>query len=252
MTIRTLVVDDEPLARERLRSLLEAEPDVEVLGECADGAEAVRAIRRAAPDLVFLDVQMPAMGGFDVVRELGGERMPLVVFATAYDEFALRAFEVNALDYLLKPIDEDGFSRSLERARARIAAGAPRPDPRLLALLASLPAEGAYAERLTVRTGRRYVVVRTAEVDWVAAEDNYVRLHVGRESHLLRETMAGMERILDPRRFVRIHRSTIVNVDRVRSIETWGVGEFVVMLQDGTKLQSSRGYREHLREAFGC
>jgi len=250
--IRTLIVDDEALARERLRAVLATEHDVKLVGECADGEEAVAEIRSAAPDLVFLDVQMPGAGGFDVIREVGPERMPHVVFATAYDAFALRAFDVNAVDYLLKPFDEDRIRRAVSRARERIASGAPRLDPGALAMLEELRRAEAYPERLTVRTGTRYAVVRVAQVDWIGAEDNYVRLHVGRDSHLLRETMAGMERRLDPRGFVRIHRSTIVNVDRVRSIESWGLGEFLLVLQDGTRLQSSRGYRERVSEAFGC
>ncbi|MEW5927245.1 MAG: LytTR family DNA-binding domain-containing protein [Gemmatimonadota bacterium] len=250
--IRVLIVDDEPLARERLRGLLAAERDVEVAGECADGDEAVAAIRECAPDLVFLDVQMPGTGGFEVIRAVGPERMPFVVFATAYDAFALRAFEVNALDYLLKPFDEERVRGALERARRSIASGGPVLDPGVLALLRGLRAPDAFAERLTVRTGTRYAVVSVAELDWIQAEDNYVRLHVGGASHLMRETMAAIERTLDPRRFVRVHRSTIVNVDRVRSIESWGLGEFLLVLRDGTKLQSSRGYRDRVRDAFGC
>lgn len=250
--IRALIVDDEPLARERLRALLAAERDVRVEGECADGDEAVAAIRATAPDLIFLDVQMPGTGGFEVIREVGPERMPYVVFATAYDAFALRAFEVGALDYLLKPFDEERVRTAMERARERIASGGPRLDDNVLALLRGLHSPAAFAERLTVRTGTRYVVVAVADVDWIQAEDNYVRLHVGTASHLMRETLAAMERTLDPRRFVRVHRSTIVNVERVRSIESWGLGEFLLVLKDGTKLQSSRGYRERVREAFGC
>jgi len=250
--IRALIVDDEPLARERLRTLLAAERDVRVEGECADGDEAVAAIRATAPDLVFLDVQMPGTGGFEVIREVGAERMPFVVFATAYDAFALRAFEVGALDYLLKPFDEERVRTAMERVRERIASGGPRLDDGVLALLRGLHAPGAFPERLTVRTGTRYVVVPVADVDWIQAEDNYVRLHVGAATHLMRETLAAMERTLDPRRFVRVHRSTIVNVDRVRSIESWGLGEFLLVLHDGAKLQTSRGYRERVREAFGC
>lgn len=252
MRIRTLIVDDEPLARERLRALLAGEADVEVVGECASGEEAVAAIRRAAPDLVFLDVQMPGADGFEVLRGLDPERIPFVVFATAFDEFALRAFEVNALDYLLKPFEEGRFRAALDRARSRMARDAPPFDPRFLSWLEEARRGPEYPERLTVRTGTRYRVVRVEEIDWVEAEDNYVRLHVGKGSHLMRETMAGLERLLDPRRFVRVHRSTIVNADRVRSIESWGLGEFLLVLCDGQRLTSSRGYRERVREAFGC
>ncbi len=250
--IRALVVDDEPLARERVRTLLEAEPDVEVVGECADGDEAVESIRSLAPDLVFLDVQMPGIDGLEVIRRIGAERMPAVVFATAYDEFALQAFEANALDYLLKPYETERFQDALERARRRLAAErGPRLDPRLLALLDGIERPAEFRERFVVRIGNRFQLVKTGEIDWVEAEDNYVRLHVGKASHLLRETMAEMERQLDPRRFVRIHRSAIVNVDRIQTIESWGAGEFLFVLADGTKLTSTRRYRDRLRDVLG-
>ena len=251
MNIRTLIVDDEPLARERLRTLLEREEDVEVVGECGDGEEAVGAIQRLAPDLVFLDVQMPAVDGFEVVRRVGAE-MPCVVFATAYDEFALRAFEANALDYLLKPFEGERFRLTLERARTRLAErGGAGLDARVLAMLQGLQPAAEYRDRFVVRTGSRFRVIRAGDVDWVEAADNYVRLHVGKEALLLRETMSELDRVLDPRRFVRIHRSTILNVDRIHTIESWGAGEFLFVLSDGTKLASSRGYRDRLRSVLG-
>jgi len=253
MRIRTLIVDDEPLARERLRTLLEREADVEMVGECGDGVEAVDAILELAPDLVFLDVQMPGVDGFEVIRRVGAEAMPFVVFATAYDEFALQAFEANALDYLLKPFERDRFRVSLERARRQLQQRRPGPqlDPRFVAWLEGQRQESEYRDRFVVKNGPRFRVVKAEEVDWVEAADNYVKLHAGKETHLLRETMAEMDRVLDPRRFVRIHRSTILNVDRIHTIESWGAGEFLFILADGTRLASSRSYRDRLRSVLG-
>jgi len=230
--LRALVVDDEPLARERLRDLLVADAEVEVVGLCADGVEAVAAIRSLAPDLVFLDVQMPESGGFDVVAEVGVERMPVFVFVTAYDDYALRAFEAHALDYLLKPFDEARFRGALARAKAHVRATR-GSRPRLL-------------DRLIVKTGGRYVFVKAEEIDWVEAQGNYVRLHVGEASYLLRDSIGKLEVRLDPDRFLRIHRSTIVNLDRVREITPLFHGEYAVVLADGTRLTLSRGYRDRL------
>jgi two-component system LytT family response regulator len=251
MKIRTLIVDDEPLARERLRTLLERESDVDVVGECGEGLDAVETILRLTPDLVFLDVQMPGVDGFEVIRRVGADAMPFVVFATAYDEFALQAFEANALDYLLKPFERDRFRVSLDRARRQLGVRKPQLDPRFVAWLEGQHQESGYRDRFVVKTGSRFRVVRAEDVDWVEAADNYVKLHVGKESHLLRETMAEMDRLLDPRRFVRIHRSTILNVDRIHTIESWGAGEFLFILSDGSKLASSRSYRDRLRSVLG-
>jgi two-component system LytT family response regulator len=217
---------------ERLRDLLAGDPEVEVVGLCADGVEAVSAIRALAPDLVFLDVQMPESGGFDVVAEIGVDRMPVVVFVTAYDDYALRAFEAHALDYLLKPFDEARFRGALARAKAHVRA-ARGSRPRLL-------------ERLIVKSGGRYVFVKAEEIDWVEAQGNYVRLHAGGASHLLRDSIGHLEGRLDPDRFLRIHRSTIVNLDRVREIAPLFHGEHAVVLEDGTRLTLSRGYRDRL------
>ncbi len=253
MKIRTLIIDDEPLARERLRTLLEREDDVDVVGECGEGVEAVETILRLTPDLVFLDVQMPGVDGFEVIRRVGADAMPFVVFATAYDEFALQAFEANALDYLLKPFERDRFRVSLDRARRQLGVREPGPqlDPRFVAWLEGQHQESGYRDRFVVKTGSRFRVIRAEDVDWVEAADNYVKLHVGKEAHLLRETMAEMDRLLDPRRFVRIHRSTILNVDRIHTIESWGAGEFLFILADGSKLASSRSYRDRLRSVLG-
>jgi two-component system LytT family response regulator len=251
--LRTLVVDDEALARERLRTLLAGHADVRLVGECASGGEAVEAILAEAPDLVFLDVQMPGRSGLDVVAEVGPERMPAVVFATAYDEFALRAFDANAVDYLLKPIGEERLGEALERVRRRLGAAAgPRLDPGLLAVLEQLGAAPAYRARFAVRTGEKFHIVRAADITWIEAADNYVRLHVPGGAHLLRATVRDMEAMLDPRRFLRIHRSIVVNVDRVKTLTSWGLGEYLFELTDGTKLSSSRRYRRAIRDAFGC
>jgi two-component system, LytTR family, response regulator len=247
-SIRALIVDDEPLVRERIRTLLAEEADIEVVAECADGQEAVEAIEALAPDLMFLDIQMPVVDGFGVVETVGVERMPVVVFVTAYDQFALRAFETHALDYLLKPFDSERFARAVQHARATIQQRKSSDlDVRLRDLLGSLKPQSEYLERVVIRTGVRIVFLRIDEIDWMEAEGNYVRLHVGKKSHLLRETMSRLEARLDPASFLRIHRSTIVNIDRIKEMESLFHGEYVLVLHDGTKLTSSRGYRDRLR-----
>ena len=249
--IRALVVDDEPMARDRVLSLLQQEDDVEVVGECGDGTQAVLAIQNQSPDLVFLDVQMPGHDAFEVIQAVGADRMPTVIFVTAYDEYALKAFEVHALDYLLKPFGRDRFQRTLQHARAyleRRRAG--DLGKRLLALVNDIKTEPTPTrlDRLVVKSGGRVFFLRTDEIDWIEAAGNYVRLHLGDESHLFRETMNRMDARLDTRRFVRIHRSRIVNTERVKELQPWFNGEHVVVLQNGTRLTLSRGYREKLQE----
>ncbi|HST62624.1 MAG TPA: LytTR family DNA-binding domain-containing protein [Longimicrobium sp.] len=266
MKIRTLVVDDEPLARRRLARLLQAEPGVEVLGVCASGREAVDAIRRDRPDLVFLDVQMPELDGFGVLAELGAEHLPTVVFVTAYDQYALQAFDVHALDYLLKPYTPARLSAAVQRATRQLHAPASdsarlaellehldRERRELAARLNGAPAAPAPAAapashtgRLLVKEGERMFFVPVERVDWLEAEGNYVRLHCGRDAHLVRATLGGMEEQLDASRFTRIHRSTIVNVDRVKEVRPWFAGDYQVTLQDGTELRLSRRYRGRL------
>ena len=249
--IRTLVVDDEPMGRERVLSLLQQEEDVEVIGECADGPQAVARIKQDSPDLVFLDVQMPGCDGFDVISHVGVDRMPDVVFVTAYDEYALRAFEVHALDYLLKPFGKDRFQQTLKHAREALDhRKAGDLGKRLLALVHDIKPDQAQArlDRLVVKSGGRVFFLRTDEIDWIEASGNYVRLHLGEEAHLFRETMNRMEMRLDSRRFVRIHRSRIVNTERIRELQPWFNGEYVVILRNGTRLTLSRGYRERLQE----
>jgi len=244
--IRTLLVDDEPLARERLRSLVEAEAGFEVIGECGDGRTAVRAIEVLAPDLVLLDVQMPEMDGFQVLSALPRERLPQVVFVTAHDRYALKAFEVHALDYLLKPFDRERLRRALERARAQSG----HWQQRLWALLDEVrPAP--YLERLPVKSGGRVVFLRASEIDWIESAANYVRLHAGGKSHLLRETMKGIESQLDPRTFVRVHRSALVNLDRVQELQSGFHGDYVIVLRNGTTLPLGRTFRPRLESALG-
>ncbi len=251
MKIRVVIVDDEPLARERLRDWLGAEPELEVIGECGDGRAAVELIRREKPDLVFLDVQMPELDGFGVLQELAGGPLPTVVFVTAFDQFAVKAFEVHAADYLLKPYDRDRFrtalGRALERARQRQAGGV---QEQLAALLADLrPGEREKPlDRLAIKGEGRVTLVKTDDIDWIEASDNYVIIHVGNDRHMLRETMTALEGRLAPRKFIRISRSVIVNADRIKELQPMFHGEYVVVLRNGAKLTLSRNYRDKLPE----
>jgi two-component system LytT family response regulator len=247
--IRALVVDDEPLARRRIRKLLAHDHEIETVGECADGYEAIAAINSRAPDLVFLDVQMPELDGFDVLSRLSVAQLPLVVFVTAYDQYALRAFEVSAVDYLLKPFDRARFDTALRRAKARLASerGSELTE-RTLALLEELRARASHLERLMIKSGGRAFFLKTEEIDWIEAEGKYVRLHAGRESYLLREAIGSLEAQLDPKKFLRIHRSSIVNIDRVRELQPWFHQDYRVILRDGTELILSRSCRKKLAE----
>ncbi len=250
--IRTLVVDDEPMGRERVLSLLQQEEDVEVIGECSDGTQAIAAIQQHSPDLVFLDVNMPGANGFGVIDAVGADRMPNVIFVTAYDEYALKAFEYHALDYLLKPFNRDRFQETLKHARASLERRrAGDLGRRLLALVNDIKPDAPRLERLVVKSGGRVFFLRTDEIDWIEAAGNYVRLHLGEESHLFRETMNRMEGRLDARRFVRIHRSRIVNTERIKELQPWFNGEYVVILRNGTRLTLSRGYRDRLQDQLG-
>jgi len=242
--IRVLIVDDEPIARRGIRQQLRGEADLEVIGECGDGAAAIDAITGLAPDLVFLDIQMPEVGGFDVVEAIGVARMPAVVFVTAYDEHALRAFDVHAVDYVLKPIDRHRFRTAVERARRRLADAPGQLDRRIAAALGELgrPAHD-YAKRLAIKGDGRVILVDVDEVDRLETAGNYVEVHSGARHHLVRETMASLEARLDPARFVRVSRSSIVNADRVRELQPMFNGDFVVVLRDGTKVAGSRRYR---------
>ncbi len=248
-TIRTCIIDDEPLARERIRSLLAQEPDVEVVGESGDGGEAVEAIRRTRPDLVFLDVQMPVLDGFGVLETLAADVPPAVIFCTAYDQYALQAFDVHALDYLLKPFNGRRFRKAMDRARLELMkeGSSPAMNEKLLSLLETLRNEKKAPERLVLKSSGRVSFLKVDEIDWIEAEGNYVRLHTGNSSHLLRETMKGIEAKLDPKRYIRIHRSTIVNTDRIKELQPLFHGEYAVILRDGTRLTASRGPENKLR-----
>ena len=251
--IRALIVDDEPVARRGIRQHLQTESDVAIIGECANGREAVAAIERQTPDLVFLDVQMPLLDGFGVVAAIGAQNLPAVVFVTAYDEHAIRAFEVNALDYLLKPIDNERFQKTLARVRERIGGSKTKQlEQNLIALLRSLEearAEGkraTYLERVVIKEAGRVFFISVDEIDWISAHGNYVQIHAKGKAHLLRETMDGMEGKLDARKFLRLRRSTIVRIERIKELQPLFNGEYVVILKDNSRLTSSRRYRQNL------
>jgi two-component system LytT family response regulator len=251
-TLKTLVVDDEPLARERVVSLLQGEQNIELLGECRDGQEAIAAIQQLSPDLVFLDVQMPGADGFQVLQAVGADKMPMVIFVTAYDQHALKAFEVRALDYLLKPFDRERFHDAVTRAKASIEQQETGDlGRRLLALVKDLRPAAPKTDRIVVKSGGRLFFLRCDEIDWIEAAGNYARLHVANESHLLRETMTSLESRLDAEKFFRIHRSRIVNMERIQELQPWFNGEYVVILRNGTRLTLSRGYREKLQDRLG-
>jgi two-component system, LytTR family, response regulator len=233
MAISTVIVDDEPLARANIAALLRTDPEIAIAGECGSGIEAIEVIRNRRPSLAFLDVQMPECDGFDVIEAVGGDAPAAVVFVTAYDRYALKAFEVAALDYLLKPFSNARFLRVLARAKA---------------YLTQRPAEPRAMDRLMVKSAGRVLFLRAAEIDWIEAADYYACLHVGAKTHLLRRSMSDLERELDPRTFCRIHRSAIVNIARVRELRLDLHGEYEVALEGGSKIKVSRGYREKLQE----
>lgn len=249
--IRTVIVDDEPLARRGIRAQLNDEKDIEIVSECRNGREAVTVIEEQAPDLVFLDVQMPELDGFGVLEAVGVERMPAVIFVTAYDKYALRAFDVHALDYLLKPFDGERFTKALQRVRRQIERNSIHDlSRRLQNLLDDLKPNQKYTERLVIKSAGRIFFLGVAEIDWIEAADNYVRLHAGRESHLVRETMNSLEQKLDPAQFVRVHRSRIINISKIKELQSLFRGEYDIMLLDGTRLESGRGYRDKLQKLF--
>lgn len=251
MSIRAIIVDDEELARGRVRNLLKPEADVEVVAECPDGQAAVAAIRKHRPDLLLLDVQMPEVDGFRVLEMVGEQQRPVVIFVTAYDRYALRAFDSLALDYLLKPFNRARFQKALQRARLQIAREQrDRVDNRLAALLKQMRAPARYLDRLVIRSAGRVVFLRATDVQWFEACANYVRLHTGKETHMLRGTMNSLEGQLDPAKFARIHRSTIVQLDCVKELQSSFDGEHVAVLHDGSRLLMSRGYRHRFDEVF--
>jgi two-component system LytT family response regulator len=253
--ISAVIVDDEPLARDRVRMLLAGVNDITVVGEFGDGRSAANGIIELRPDLLFLDVQMPEVDGFGVLHLIGAEHMPVTVFVTAYDQYALKAFDVSAVDYLLKPFDRERFLRALDRARRQIPSTSSAPpeadlQARLLSLLRHVN-KNVFVERLVIKSAGRISFLKTDEVDWIEAAGNYVRLHVARESHMLRETMSAIEGKLDPGKFVRIHRGAVVNLERIKDLQPLFHGDHQVTLRDGSRLTLSRSYRENLKRVLG-
>jgi two-component system LytT family response regulator len=249
--MRALIIDDEPLARRSVRRFLKVHADVEWIGECGDGESAVAAILTKQPDLVFLDVQMPEMDGFEVVRTLGADRMPVTIFVTAYDRYALRAFDANAVDYLLKPFGKERFERALNRARERIEGNLNCDDVRrVVASLEQIQTRQRGAERIAITENGRVHLVKARDIDWIGAEANYARLHVGVREYELRETLTSLERRLNPLDFLRIHRSTIVNVHRIKEIQRWFRGHHLVFLENGKELRMSR-YQSEIARRLG-
>jgi len=244
---RTIIVDDEPLARERLRQLLAEQPEIELVGECADGREAVDTIQMQSPDLIFLDIQMPELNGFEVLEAISTEPMPVIVFVTAHDKFALRAFEVHAVDYLLKPFDRERFGSALQRALQQVKH---REDPARAeaqaAVLTEVQTQAKPIDRLAVKSGGRIRILRTADILWIESAHNYVEIHEDKQSHLLRDTISAIEQKLPPDKFVRISRSTIVNVEKIKELEPLFYGEYTVTLHNGKRVTLSRRYRHKL------
>ncbi len=248
--LRVLIVDDEPLARRRLKRLLRDEPEACVVGECGTAGDAVSSIDRLDPDLVLLDIKLPDADGFAILESIVRDRFPAIVFVTAYDEYAVRAFDIHAVDYLVKPVQRPRLHEALCRVRER-SDSATRVDVKLLDALRELRKTRSYRDRLLVKVGDRAFLVAVRDIDWIEAAGNYVRVHVGSSIYLLRETMSHLEGVLDPAHLARIHRSTIVNVDRVAELRPWARGDYQVLLQDGTELFLSRSYRERARDLWG-
>jgi two-component system LytT family response regulator len=251
--IRVLIVDDEPLARKFIRRMLKDDQEVSIIGECQNGLEAVAAIREKSPDLVFLDVQMPELDGFMVLEMLGLDAAPQVIFVTAYEQYAIRAFEIHALDYLLKPFDQARFDKALGHAKERLLRGPQDEGERrqLRALVENVMQRTKFLERLVIKADGRIIFLKTEEIDWLEADDKYVHLHVGKRSHMVRQTLSGMEAQLNPERFLRIHRSVIVNIERIKELQPLFGGEHTVILHDKTELALSRNYKDKLFELLG-
>ena len=250
--IRALIVDDEALARRFIRRMLKGDRDFEIIGECSNGKETVAMIRRENPDIVFLDVQMPEMDGFAVLEAVGIERVPEVIFATAYEQYAIRAFELHALDYLLKPFDQARFREAIKHAKERFRS-VRQSDGRMQisALLESIKNKPQYLERLVIKAGGRITFLSTDEINWIQADDKYVHLHTNKWSPMVRQTLSAMEAQLDPKKFRRVHRSAIVNVERIKELQPLFNGEHSILLDDGTKLTLSRNYKDKLFELLG-
>lgn len=250
--IRVLVVDDEPLARDMIREMLEDDSDVQIAAECANGREAVEAIKSSQPDLVFLDIQMPELGGFEVLESLDPNTAPYIIFVTAYDQYAVRAFEVHAFDYLLKPFDRERFDAAWQRVKAQINLDQTgERDRHILALLEELKSGPQHLERLVIKNGGRVFFLNVDDVHCIESEGNYVRVYDNQKGHLLRETISSLEEQLDPRQFRRIHRSAIVKIDKIKEMQPWFHGEYRIIMENGKELTLSRNYRSNLQGAVG-
>ena len=247
---KVLIIDDEPMARERIRDLLNEESDMEIAGECRNGIEAVNAINRIKPDLIFLDIQMPGMDGFEVLSEIDKEYLPEIIFVTAYDQYTLQAFSAHALDYLLKPFDDERFKEALAYTRTRLeqTKSSAIPQSSLVSLLEKLAKEEKYLKRIQVKLNQRIFLVNVNDIDSFEAEGCYVRIRTGDTGYLLRESLSTLEKKLDPRNFVRVHRSTIINVDSITELQHWSQYEWIALLKNGSKYVVSRSYREKLKD----
>jgi two-component system, LytTR family, response regulator len=247
--IRALIADDEPLARERITRLLSSETDVQIVSQCRDGLEAITSIKNSRPDLAFLDIEMPEIDGLGILREIPPDATPVIIFTTAYDHYAIQAFEAHALDYLLKPFDEERFRRALQRARTHLEnlRSKDLAERLLAALEEARPATTSEGDRLVIKSGGKVVFLKLEEIDWVEAAANYVHIHVGNEGYYMRETMNSFEARLDPSRFIRIHRSTIVNLAKIKELQPCNNGEFIVVLRNGKELSLSRGFRDRIQ-----
>lgn len=261
--IRALIVDDERLARETLRLLLGEKDQIDIVGECKNGIEAVDAIQNLAPDLVFLDIQMPEMNGFEVIKSVGPEKMPVVIFVTAYDQYALRAFEARALDYLLKPFDDERFEQALARAVERIhERQVGELSTKLVDLISNKAETGSaqkekdssateYLERIMIKERGSLYFIKVDEIEWIEAAGDYVSIHAAQKTHLLRETMSGLMKKLNPRQFVRVHRSSIVKVDSIKELKPYFHGDYIILLKNGKELKLSRRYWDQVEKVIG-
>ena len=245
--INVLIVDDEKLSREKIRSFLETNPDFKIIDECGNGVQAIESILNQKVDLVLLDIQMPDLNGFGVIEELGASPLPHVIFITAHDEFAIKAFEVNAIDYLLKPFDKERFDRALERAKITIKNSVQLAlTDKIDHLLESIREKQPFVNRFVIKSSGRIYFLKAEQIDWIESAGNYVIFHSGKDEHLYRETLKSLEQKLDPENFIRIHRSRIVNIDRIKELQPWSHGDYLIILQDGTDLLLSRNYKENL------
>jgi len=250
--IRTLIADDESLARKRLRELVQHDTEIEIVAECANGSETLTALRRFRPDLVFLDIQMPGLDGISLMEAISQEWSPMIIFVTAYEQYAIKAFDLQALDYLLKPFDRARFTQALQRAKERSQARQEREvNKQILELLTEIKEKPRYLDRLVIKNNDRVIIVKIDEINWIEAEGNYVRIHYGKQSALIRETLSRLASQLDPHKFPRIHRSRLVNIERIQELHPWSHRDYRILLADGTELTLSRNYREPLSQLLG-